>query len=481
MRISVAIARLATVPFIFFAASCGSLQSNAERSVERRPQASDSLTGNSQLVVSALRSTSVAVVRQPVTTVRTGVAVMWNRPREVVSGNLPVEILLEDLPTQAPGTEAFEQLLDEKGMRPRENGKLDLLVDGKAFFGELDEQLSSAQKSVEMQLFIFDNDDIAVRYADRLKQLAEDLTVKVLYDDLGSAFAHTSAPETLGPRGFQPPANMYRYLKDGSKLKVRRSLNPWLVCDHTKLIVFDHRTAILGGMNMGREYYSEWHDLMVKVEGPVVGSLSREFGKAWKKAGPWGDYGFLAGTGRIQTPASVAGEFPVRLLRTDPARGTHQIVDATLLAIRAAKKRIWIQNPYFAHDETALALAAAARRGVDVRVILPAKGDSAIMDAGNMGTARGLIDAGAKLYRFPRMTHMKTMICDDWAQIGSANLDILSMRINRELNIAFTDRGVIRELERQVFLPDIRASERIRIEETTSPIAPIAESIADQL
>jgi cardiolipin synthase len=79
------------------------------------------------------------------------------------------------------------------------------------------------------------------------------------------------------------------------------------------------------------------------------------------------------------------------------------------------------------------------------------------------------------------MTHMKVMIADGWGCIGSANLDTLSMRINRELNLAFSDPAVVRDLEQQVFLPDFRASKRIRLEETSSAVAPLAEAIADQL
>ena len=234
-------------------------------------------------------------------------------------------------------------------------------------------------------------------------------------------------------------------------------------------------------MNLGREYYSEWHDLMVKVEGPVVASLSREFNGAWRKAGPWGDLALFRKPAFLRRPAPVDGGVPLRLLRTDAARGQTHVLGATLLAIRAARQRVWIENPYFAHDDIVQAVVAAARRGVDVRVILPARGDSTIMDAGNLGTARAVIEAGGKVFRYPRMTHMKVMIADGWGCIGSANLDILSMRINRELNLAFSDPAVVRDLEAQVFLPDFRASKRIRLEETSSPVAPLAEAIADQL
>jgi cardiolipin synthase len=474
-------ARFAAISGTLLLASCGSLQSNALRSVERRPQASDPITGGGQLAVSALRSTSLAAVRQPVTTVRTGLAMLWHRPREVVSGNLPVEIDLHTSHAARPGTAEFEDLLDREGMPRRESGSVDWLVDGREFFPELDRQLAAATRSVDIQFFIYDNDDIAVRYADILKRRAESVTVRLLFDDLGSTFAHTAAPETPGPDGFQPPADIARYLRQDSEIAVRRTLNPWLVCDHTKLLVFDRRTAILGGMNIGREYYSEWHDLMMKVEGPIVGSLSREFSGAWRKSGPWGDLALLRKPAFFRRPGPVDGGAPLRILRTDAARGQHHVLDASLLAIRAARQRIWIENPYFAHDDIAQAVEAAARRGVDVRVVVPARGDSTIMDAGNLGTVRGIIEAGGKVYRYPKMTHMKVMICDGWGCVGSANLDTLSMRINRELNLAFADPTTIRELERRVFLPDFRVSTRIRLKETSSALAPLAEAIADQL
>ncbi|RYD21834.1 MAG: phosphatidylserine/phosphatidylglycerophosphate/cardiolipin synthase family protein, partial [Verrucomicrobiaceae bacterium] len=271
-----------------------------------------------------------------------------------------------------------------------------------------------------------------------------------------------------------------RYMQKGSKVSVRRTLNPWLSCDHTKLLVFDGRTAVLGGMNIGREYYSEWHDLMVKVEGPVVETLSREFNRAWRKAGPWGDFALFRTPSTWRLPPPGKG-IPLRVLRTDPAEGRHDIFDASVLAIRGARKRVWIENPYFAHDDIAAACEAAARRGVDVRVIIPSRGDSSIMDIGNLSTAYGLINAGAKVFRYPRMTHMKVMICDDWACMGSANLDTLSLRINRELNLSFSQPEAVRKLAQKVFEPDFSKSSRVGLEETRSAAADLAEAIADQL
>ena len=170
-----------------------------------------------------------------------------------------------------------------------------------------------------------------------------------------------------------------------------------------------------------------------------------------------------------------------RILRTDPAEGRYEILEASLLAIRGARKRIWIQNPYFAHDNLVLAVEAAARRGVDVRVIIPKYENPTLMDSGNLSTAKGLIFAGAKVFVYPAMTHLKVMICDDWASVGSANFDTLSMRINRELNLAFPDRSAVRELEKYVFLPDLLKSRRILPQETNGIINSVAETFADQL
>ena len=467
-----------------FTTSCAHLSQNARISSEQRPQASSLLTGVGNLGMGLFRGTAVSAIRQPVTTVTLGLSVLWHRPREIVSANLnvPLKAALSPPPEEQPGTPAFETLLDRSNIPAARPGKLTYLVDGKRFFPDLDREIAAATSSVDLQVYIYDNDDIAVRYADRLKERSRKVPVRVMFDDMGSSFAQTSPPETPAPKGFSPPADMVSYLKEEpSNVRVRRTLNPWLVADHSKLILVDNRVAYLGGMNIGREYFNEWHDLMIRVDGPIVTDLQRDFNRTWRKAGPYGDFGLLRAPSFIRrVPPAIDGA-PVRILRTDPAEGRYEILRATLMAIRAARERIWIENPYVAHDDITLALEEAARRGVDVRMILPARGDSTIMDIGNMAVARRLIEAGGSVYNYPLMTHMKVMICDGWACVGSANLDTLSMRINRELNIAFRDPAQVQDLINKVFLPDFRRSKRRIPPPVQSPIVPIAETIADQL
>lgn len=463
-------------------ASCSALYDNALKSTEARPQSSDLITGTVHLGASFATSTGLSAIRQPVTTAKLGIATLWHRPREVVAGNNPITFNPAiPSPLSRPGSDAFEKKLDHERITKPSSGRIEWLVDGKNFFPALDREIASATTSIDLQVFIFDNDDIAVRYADKLMARSSEINVRVMFDKLGSAFAHMAAPETPSPQGFTPPADITAHLKQNKDIQVRRSLNPWLVCDHTKLITFDKKTAFLGGMNIGREYYNEWHDLMVKVEGPVVAELQREFNRAWKKAGPAGDFSLLFGSTAVSTPPACHNDIAIRILRTDAAKGRHEILKSTLMAIRCAGERIWIQNPYIAHEDIVVALEQAAARGVDVRLIIPGKGDSAIMQGANLAVARRLILVGGKIYNYPKMTHMKVMICDNWATIGSANIDTLSMRINRELNIAFRDPATITELDRKVFLPDFRASKRLTLADTDSALAPFAKIIADQL
>ncbi|MFC7336425.1 phosphatidylserine/phosphatidylglycerophosphate/cardiolipin synthase family protein [Haloferula chungangensis] len=460
---------------------CGSMVERGAQSLEGLPPATDSLTTTANLGQTAFRATVVATLRQPVTSTRTGLAMFWHRSREVVVGNVPVSMSLMELPEEQPGTEAFERFLDGEGLPKRELGRVKCLVDGPGFFGEFDRQLEKASRSVDVQIYIFDNDDIGVRYAQKLARKSSTVPVRVLFDDMGTNTAIMAPPLTPAPDGFLPPEDMKACLKDGSNVAVRRTLNPWLVADHTKLLVFDDKTAILGGMNIGREYYSEWHDLMLKVEGPIVGSLAREFQSAWRKAGPWGDLAGLFPGRKIQWPDVVGNDVPLRILRTDAPSGRSEVLEASIAAMRASRERIWIQNPYFASDDLARAAQDAARRGVDVRVIFPLENDSRLMELSNLETARGLISAGVKVYHYPVMTHLKAMICDGWATVGSANFDVLSMRLNRELNLAFSDERSVADLADSIFLPDFRRSKRVKLEDTESPMAPFVESVADQL
>ena len=348
------------IPTFVGLVSCGSLAGSSAQNSAPGAVALDPMLAGKALAETTFRGTVVATLKQPITTTRQGLAVLWHRPHEALTGNLPIDLEPQDALAETPGSVSFERALDDKGFPKAESGTLKWLVDGRHFFPELDRQIASSKSSINAQIYIFDNDDIAVRYADKLRKRAADVKVRVLYDDFGSSSAWLSSPKTKFHGGFTPPPDMKDYLEKDSKVKVRRSLNPWLVADHTKLLVFDDRTAILGGMNIGREYYNEWHDLMARVEGLVVAQFADVFHRSWQKSGLLGDLALLSTPKHFEKPEPVLGQIPIRLLRTDPGVGRHETLNSILLAIRGAKTRIYIENPYFASDEVISVVSAAA-------------------------------------------------------------------------------------------------------------------------
>ena len=484
MKITFSPITATTALLLFSLSSCGTFKQRYELSTDgNQAAADDPLTGTWGLTRTLVRATALTAVKKPITSARTGAAMAWHRPTEIIRGNLPDWFVAEPLEGARPGGAAFERLLDEEGMTPEWEGSLSTLVDGREFFPAFEKAIAQAEDQISMQVFIFDNDDIAVRYGNLLRERARDVRVRVLFDDLGTSMATRVAPKTLPPEGFSPPGDMKKFLSKGSPLKARRTLNPWLLADHTKLITIDDNLALMGGMNMGREYYSEWHDLMVAVKGPVIASLQHHFDDSWRRAGPLGDFAKNPKAPAL-VPAPEVSE-GVRILKTEIARGDLGVLKALTLAIRASQRKIWIETPYLSSDELKRELGAAAERGVDVRLILPNPSNSGVMNIANFAAGADLIEQGVKVYLYPGMTHLKAIVCDDWACVGSANLDTLSVRVNRELNLATGEKAFVKEMENRVFRPDFKKARRMNQNDVakteSNPLAPLAEAIADQL
>jgi cardiolipin synthase len=154
---------------------------------------------------------------------------------------------------------------------------------------------------------------------------------------------------------------------------------------------------------------------------------------------------------------------------------------AQLAAIKAARRSIYIHNPYFSDDEVLVELIRARRRGVDVRVVLSTRGDSPMMDRSNILAANAMFRRGIRVYLYPGFSHVKAAIYDGWACLGSANLDRLSLRINREVNLATSHAETVRALERRLFEADFQtATEMTRpLEENWTYY--LAELLSDQL
>jgi len=344
--------------------------------------------------------------------------------------------------------EAWERNLDSILGSKASRGELNFLIDGGEFFPRLTDAIESAQKKVHVRTYIFDNDDVSVKIADSLRRRSADVDVRVLLDGVGTLLG-TQVDSTTMPADFEPPLSMTAYLESGSNVNVRTHSNPFMTGDHVKSTIIDGERAFVGGMNIGREYRYEWHDMMMEVTGPIVADLERDADKAWGKAGFFGDLSLLGQVLKPRRTTAAQTGYPIRALYTLPHDS--QIYNAQLAAIRQARSYIFIENAYFSDDVIMYELARARRRGVDVRVIIPAAGNHPMMNLSNGVAINTMLEHGIRVYLYPGMSHIKAAVFDGWACVGSANFDAMSLRINREMNLATADRETVRDLMERLF------------------------------
>ena len=365
----------------------------------------------------------------------------------------------------------WEQDLNTIARRSTTSGTIEFLVDGEQFFPRFIDRVSRARESVRLQTYIFDNDDYAVSVGELLKRRSnEDIEVKVLLDGFGTISGTMNDSESL-PADHRPPGSVRAFLERDSEVDVRQKANPWFTGDHVKSTVIDQKFAYVGGMNIGREYRYDWHDLMMELRGPVVDRITREFDVAWAHAGPFGDLGYLVAKGKRAEQRNGEGGKPMRVLMTGP--GNYEIFNAQLGAIKRARSYIYVQNAYFTDDILLRELVLARRRGVDVRVIIPMETDHGPITRNNILAANLMIEHGIRVYVYPGFSHVKAAIYDGWACVGSANFDRLSLRINRELNIASSDPEIAAALNAALFEPDFERSVELT--------APLPERWVDHL
>lgn len=373
----------------------------------------------------------------------------------------------------------WEKDLDKILKRKSLSAQLDFLVGGDDFFLELIKALSEAKKTIDVRIFIFDNDDYAVKIADLLKQKSsEGVKVRVLLDSMGQMMGEGKMPPDL-PNGFIPPKSMEWYLKQNSNIEVRVRPTTWFKADHTKTITIDNDVTFTGGMNIGREYRYNWHDLMIKMQGKVIEKVVNEFNLAWEYAGSFGDIGYLKSLIFDSVNIEDVGGAPVRLIYTKV--NNQEIFKTQIEAIRRAKKYIYIHNSYFSDNTILYEVLKARRRGVDVRVILPIKGNHEIMNQSNIVTANILFRNGIKVYFYPGMSHVKAAVYDGWLITGSANFDKLSFEDNQEMNIATSDKDAVETILNEIFYPDFEKSTLMTESFKSTFKDVLAEALAEQL
>lgn len=334
-----------------------------------------------------------------------------------------------------------------------------LLVDGEQAFPAMLDAIAAARRQILLEMYWFGSDETGRRFARALGDAAaRGVEVALIYDSVGS---------------WESDQEMFDDLVRASvKVVEYNPVQPWKKRfrvarltrrDHRKILVVDDEVGFTGGINIANQWLpasqdgGQWRDYMARLEGPAVRDLHALFRTTWRLQ----DGAPLV---HAASPASgPVGEHLVAVLGENYARRRREIVDAYLYNIYRAKQRVWITNSYFIPDRVVVqALKRAARRGVDVRVLVPGESDVLIAQHASRAMWGGLMRSGVRIFEwFGSVLHGKTAVIDgDWATIGSFNLDAQSLRSNLEVNLAVRDESFAVVLE-QAFLRDLEAAREV--------------------
>ena len=355
----------------------------------------------------------------------------------------------------------FNKFLDEDLGTEEFKANVKILIDGEEFFNDFLNSAKLATKSIFIETYIFKTDTFCMEVINFLKEISAKIDVRIVIDYFGS-LSNSKIIQDPVIKDYQKSSNIIKTLKENSKIKARIHPDTWLISDHRKLFLIDNKKAYLGGMNVASEYRYTWHDIMISLEGPIVNPLIKIFKKVWDFSGSGGDFAIayrslFAKSKKLNTK-ETDDMINVRILTTSST--DYQIYSAQIEAIRRAKKRIYIENPYFTEKVLVEELVLAKKRGVDVKIILPAVNDMILYDKINLKIANYFIENKIEVYLYPTMNHVKAAIYDNWACLGSANFNRLSMFKNREINIAFYDEKTVNELLKRLFIKDFEVSEK---------------------
>jgi len=328
---------------------------------------------------------------------------------------------------------------------------------GKEAFAAIERDLAAARHHVHLEFYIWRDDRTGRRIRDLLIERARaGIEVRVLVDSVGAGVGARFFRDLVAAGGqfarFNPP-------RFGLRLRLLNFRS------HRKIVVVDGAVGYLGGMNVcdeqtiGAPGERPWRDTQLRIEGEAVRWLQRSFLENWQFATP--------ARLRIEAeyfPNQPRGNHWLQVLRGGPDRAVFPIHEFFFTAIAGADERIWITCPYLVPDEaTLLAIRSAAHRGVDVRLLVPIRGDSRLVDAAVRSYYDDWLACGARVFEYRQaMLHAKTMVVDrELAVVGSANVDNRSFRLNFEIVAAIYGEAAADRLASE-FEEDLRRSREVR-------------------
>lgn len=353
---------------------------------------------------------------------------------------------------------------------PRRPGnRFELLIDGELFFAAMLAAIETASCFIFFEQYLVASGVITSRFIDALTQAARrGVKVYCLFDDYGCRQLSKKDRQILQRAGIQLHSYNPLLLKQWHRAPFR---------DHRKLLLIDGQTAFVGGCVLTDDFLAigtpstSWHDVMLKIKGPVLQDWQHLFQTAWQHA--TGNNLFMPTPEPQQQPEGQTGQV---LVNQPLLQGINR---ATINHIRLAKRRIWITTPYFIPtSKLRRRLRRAARKGLDVRLLLPSEHSDHPWVTRTAGRHyQRLLHSGVRIFEYrPRFTHAKIVLCDDWVSIGSSNLDRWNQRWNLDANQSLQDVAFAK-IVMAMFATDFGSSDEI--ERATWSQRPIRQRIRE--
>ncbi|ANZ61563.1 cardiolipin synthase [Secundilactobacillus paracollinoides] len=325
--------------------------------------------------------------------------------------------------------------------------RVKLFTDGNSLFDAIIRDINAAQRNVNVEFYTFYNDEIGSAVLSALVARAKaGVTVRVIYDPWGSMGTYRRFFKPLiDAGGYVEP-----FLARSAILDFRLNFR-----NHRKIVVVDGEIGYVGGFNIGDQYlgcskkFGHWRDTHIRIEGAAVFALQSRFVLDWnatsKKAKLADNY-----VDRDYFPVMAPkGLTSMQIVSSGPDSQLQQIKMGYIRLIQMAKKRLWIQSPYFIPDDGVIeALKIAIMSGVDVRIMVPSMPDHPFVYRATQHFCRDTAEIGAKIYYYGNgFLHAKTMLVDDEvASVGSANMDYRSFKLNFEVNAFLYDKEINTQL-----------------------------------
>ncbi len=347
------------------------------------------------------------------------------------------------------------------------------LVNGEQIFPAMLEAIGAARRSISFETFIYWSGEIGRRFAEALAERARaGVKVHLLLDWVGTNKLDDEALTLMRDAGVE--VEKYHPLRWYNLGRVNNRT-------HRKLLVIDGTVGFTGGVGIADKWNGaarnpeEWRDSHYRVEGPAVAQMQAAFMDNWMKS-----RGEVLHGDDYFPPLQPCGKHAAQMFKSSSTEGSESVRLMYLLTIASAETSILLANSYFVPDDLSVeTLVTAARRGVDIEIIVPGKEiDTEITRKASRARWGKLLEAGIRIHEFqPTMFHCKTMIVDGtWVSVGSTNFDSRSFRLNDEANLNIHDEEFAARQTR-IFEADKARARRVSFEEWKN--RPLAEKLME--